>query len=431
MQMTPFFSGITRREAQFTAVGVGLALVACMPLLARADPGMIPGNDPADPGAEQALDVQRGDSCEDQLPADTPAHVVCRWLTPPQDAAEVAAFWSADDGANLEAAEPLSPTASSTARPSRSATSSTTPRASVSSAATLVTTAIESARSARLRIWVESDLADDYLAGAVQFRRALDALAEAARQPGVIGIKFADNLAYSGFTSSDDVEAFLRRATAALREAAPDRRLAIGVVVPELGCGAEATCVSAMRAKAPLVTKKLVERYLRVAAVEQVYVSNGLFASAYRRYQLTDPRTGNQRPITPAVATRAQWLSIKALGWDTLAQLGSREYGLAHSGPTAPWNDAQATAQLDARIGTVIGLGVPTVTLWGHRAVDGGRTYRLLDADLANNPVWSHLIRQKLRERLSAVFDPRSTEVGIRQDIAALGKAVGEIFIVV
>ncbi|MGI5274155.1 hypothetical protein ACQEUU_33820 [Nonomuraea sp. CA-218870] len=445
--MRQFFSGVTRREAQFTAVGVGLALVVCMPLLAKADPGMIRGNGPADPGAEKALDVQRGDSCRELLPDDTPTHVVCRWLTPPQDAAEVAAFWAADDGANLEAAEPLSPTAASTVRPSRSATtssiSSPVPTASPvesmppdadpspSTAERPSTEAIKAARAAGLRVWVESDLADDYLAGSTRFRASVDALAETARQPGVIGVKFADNLAYSGFTSSDDVETFVQQTTAALRQAVPGKRLAIGVVVPELGCGAATACVTAMRAKAPLVTKKLVEGYIQAAAVEQVYVSNGLFASAYRQHRLRDPKTGAQQPITPAVATRAQWLNIKALGWDTLAQVSSREYGLAHGGSTAPWDEAQATAQLDTRIGTVIGLGVPTVTLWGHHAVDGGRTYRLFDADLANNPMWSQLIRQKLRERLSVVFDPRSTEVGIRQDIAALGKVAGEIFIVV
>ncbi|MEV4841027.1 hypothetical protein AB0K05_41455 [Nonomuraea sp. NPDC049486] len=447
--MRQFFSGITRREAQFTVAGSVLALVVCMPLLARADPGMIPGNSPADPGAEQAMDVQRGDSCRDLLPADTPTHVVCHWLTPPQDAAEVAAFWAADGGANLEAAEPLSPTASATVRPSprRSATTSSTsaptptatpveslsPDATASPAATDQpgTAAIKAARAAGLRIWVESDLADDYLAGATRFRTALDALAEDARQPGVIGVKFADNLAYSGFTSADDVEAFLSHTVAVLRQAVPGKRLAIGVVVPELGCGAATACVAAMRDKAPLATKELVERYIKASAVEQVYVSNGLFASAYHQHQLHDPKTGKQQPITPAIATRAQWLSIKALDWDTLAQISSREYGLAHSGTAAPWDDAQATAQINARIGTVIGLGVPTVTLWGHHAVDGGRTYRLLDADLASNRLWSQLIRQQLRERLSVVFDPRSTELGIRQDIAALSKAAGEIFILV
>lgn len=446
--MRQFFSGITRREAQFTVVGIVLALLLCMPLLATADPGLIAGNSPddaTDRGAEQPLDVQRGDSCRDLLPADTPTHVVCRWLTSPQDAAEVATFWAADSGANLEAPDPLSPTASATVRPSPSRSATTNPTSSPVQTPTPVpdaapspsaaqqpsTAAIKAARTARLRIWVESDLADDYLAGATRFRAALEALAEAARQPGVIGVKFADNLAYSGFTTADDVETFVRRAASALRQAMPGKRLAIGVVVPELGCGAATTCVAAMRDKAPLATKKLVERYIKAGAVEQVHVSTGLFASAYRQHQLRDPETGKQQPITPAVATRAQWLSIKAIGWDTLAQVSSREYGLAYSGTTGPWDDTQATAQINARIGTVIGLGVPSVTLWGHNAVDGGRTYRLLDADLAVNRVWSQLIRQKLRERLSVVFDPRSTELGISQDIAALGKAVSEIFIVV
>ncbi|MEU4576133.1 hypothetical protein [Nonomuraea sp. NPDC023979] len=544
--MRQFFTGITRREKQFTVAGIVLALVLFMPFLAIAEPGMVSGSgpgDPVDPGAEQALDVERGDSCRDTLPADTPSYVVCTWLTPPQDALEVAAFWAADGGANLKAAQPLpakyvrcnqktdlskfsackggetackqrpdgwyecrnmatgkttyertingkrqvrttapepsatgtpaaqaTPAAPSTAQPEAtdSTTSGTTensgtaaaestptitppaalppdgdtssaasPAASPTSSSTgdraaagePVTTAIEAARAAHLRVWVESDLADDYLAGDAQFRAALDALSQAARQPGVIGIKFTDNLGYSRFSTEADIRTFLTSATRALRAAAPGKRLAIGVVVPELGCGSSQPCITAMRAKAPLVTKQLVGRYIKASGVEHVYVSSGLFATTYRTYQVTHPKTGKPTPITPALATRAQWLSIKALGWDTLAQIGSREYGLAHTGDTADWSKAVAAAQISARIGTVIGLGAPTVTLWGHKAADGDQTYRLLDAGLAPNEVWQALTAQRLRERLSVVFDPASTEAGVSQDIAALAKGVSEIFI--
>ncbi|GGO81350.1 hypothetical protein [Nonomuraea cavernae] len=549
-----FFQAMTRREKRFAAAGIVVALVVCVPVMAVAEPGLVHGSapgEPVDPGVEQALAVERGDSCRDMLPDDTPTFVVCRWLSAPQDAADVASFWMTDDGARLEQAQPLppryvrcnqptdlskttackggqtncaqqpdgwykcrnmatgtitfertvngerqirttaptastgpsssvtprarptkmsstssppatltiapsaiAPPASDTSpgqpstrpdqsqapRPDQQPTTATTPSATPTSSGAAppsdqagdpVAAAITAARTARLRIWIESDLADDFKAGQAQFRAALRTLINAASRPGVIGIKFADNLGYTSFTSEDEIKDFLRQASGALRAALPGKRLAIGVVVPELGCGAAAGCVAAMRAKAPLATKKLVERYIKTSAVEQVYVSNGLFASAYRQHQLRDPKTGKQQPVTPAVATRAQWLSIKALGWDTLAQISSREYGLAHSGPAAPWDDAQATAQINAYIGTVIGVGAPTVTLWGHNAVDGGRTYRLLDADLAMNPMWSQLIRQQLRERLSVVFDPRSTELGIHQDIAALGKAASEIFIVV
>ncbi|WP_345408508.1 hypothetical protein [Nonomuraea salmonea] len=137
-----------------------------------------------------------------------------------------------------------------------------------------------------------------------------------------------------------------------------------------------------MRTKAPLATKENVTRYLKTAAVDRVEVSTGLFGRTYARHKVPDPKTGKPTPITPALAARAQWMSIRALEWDTLTQIGAREYGLAHAGATSPWDKATATAQIDARIGTAIAFGIPTITLWGHKTADGDQTYRLLDADL-------------------------------------------------
>ncbi|MGV9387244.1 hypothetical protein ACWDRB_66520 [Nonomuraea sp. NPDC003707] len=551
--MRQFFASITPRERRFAAAGTIIALVLLVPVVAVADPGLIPGGGPGDPvdsGTEQAVDAKRGDSCRNMLAADTPQYVVCRWLTPPQDAAAVAAFWGADGGANLEAAQPLpvqyvrcnqktdlsktstcrggqtfckqlpsgwyqcknlatgkttyeryngkkkvvrntpppagatatpspapsSPTASATAtstttpsgnptidasdlaplppdgnpaetgttptqdpaqsaapavptvtsEPTTSPTNSSEP-ATTSPGGSPVTDAIAAAKTARLRVWVESNLADDYQEGDTQFQAALRSLITAAKQPGVVGVKFADNLGYSGFTSDQEVTTFLARATSALRTALPGKRLAISVVVPELGCGSSQPCIEAMRAKAPLASKQRVDHYLKVAGVDRVEIASGLFGRALAQYQVTDPKTRKATSITPAMATQAQWMSIKVLGWDTLAQIGSREYGLAHEGDTSGWDKATATAQIDARVGSAIGLGVPTVTLWGHHAADRGQTYRLLDAGLAANQTWTVLTG--LRARLAAVFDPSSVDVGVSEDIAALGKGTSEIFI--
>jgi hypothetical protein len=46
-------------------------------------------------------------SCNDQLPAGTPAYVQCVWLNTPEEAADVAMFWLGDDSANLKAASPI------------------------------------------------------------------------------------------------------------------------------------------------------------------------------------------------------------------------------------------------------------------------------------------------------------------------------------
>ncbi|MEV5554918.1 hypothetical protein AB0L44_14820 [Nonomuraea wenchangensis] len=534
---------MTRRELLCAAAGIMITLLVGVPVVAAASPGAIPGSgpgEPAAPGAEQALQVSRGESCRDMLPADTPSYVVCRWMAPPQDAAEVAAFWGADDAANLQSAQPLpaqyvrcnektdlskSPackggqtfckqrpdgwytcknlttdrttyervndgtrvvrTSPPTVGPSSASSAATsaaptvlTPTAAVPTTAgppadyatqppdgnpatstpsapqpeatptpppidstampdpstptagpdaMPLTAAIKAATKAHLRIWIEADLVDDYQAGDAQFHTAVQALIAAAEQPAVIGVKFADNLAYSGFSSAGDVTDFLTRATGALRPALPGKRLAIGVVVPELGCGPSQPCIRAMRAKAPLATKQRVDTYLKAADVDRVEIASGLFGRALSHYQVPHPRTRQPTAITPALASRAQWLAIRALGWDTLAQIGSREYGLAHRSGSPGWDTATATAQIDARVGSVVGLGVPTVTLWGHQATDAGHTYQLLNPGLTPNATWMTL--RGLRPRLAVVFDPTAVEVGITSDIAALAKGVAEIFI--
>ncbi|MFI6600670.1 hypothetical protein ACIBHX_30865 [Nonomuraea sp. NPDC050536] len=284
--------------------------------------------------------------------------------------------------------------------------------------------AIRAAKAAKLRTWVEHDLSADYLTGGPQYRTALQALIAAAKQPGVTGVKFADYLGYPRdgrtFTGEADVKQFLATTATALRAALPGKRLAIGVAVPELGCGSNAACATAMRAKAPLATKKTVGDYLAAVTLDRVELADGLWGPSYRTYK-----------ITAAGASAAQWQAVRALGWDTWTQVTSRQYGLAHTGDTSPWDQATATAQVDTLVGNVIGRGVPSVTLWGHKSLAGQDTYRLLDTGLAPNLLWTALTGKGLRDRLAVVVDPASTERGAAADIATLAQGVSEIFILV
>ncbi|MFI6386124.1 hypothetical protein [Nonomuraea sp. NPDC050540] len=534
--MKGFFTGISRREKQFAVAGIVIALVFFMPFLAMADPGSIPGSGPSGTrptsAQEKALDVKQGDSCKDVLPADTPSYVVCEWLTPPQDAAKVAAFWAADGGANFEKARPLpqdyvrcnqktdlskepncrggqtfceelpsgwykcvnmvnnevtyekyvdgkkqvltspppdamtpadrdgadrAPSDSGTTDPgstdSRTTDPGTTdpgrgdtgetgrpavpspapsdelgPGPTVRSAAP-VATAITAASKAGLRIWVENDLADDFRAGDAQFRAAVAKLVAAAQRPGVVGVKFADYLGFRDFTSAAQVKQFVSEATKALRAKLPGKRLAMGVVVPELGCGQAEQCVADMRSRYPLVTRSRVDDYIRTSGVDRVYVASGLFGKSYGGFKVT--LDGQESAITPAIAAQAQWMAVKALGWDAVVQIGSREYGLTHSGQSSPWDKERAQAEVDARVGNAIGLGAQTVTLWGHRISYDADHRRILDAGLAPNAVWQALIGKGMRERLSVLFDPGNPEVSVSADIQALAKGVSEIFVLV
>ncbi|MFI6496757.1 hypothetical protein [Nonomuraea typhae] len=557
--MRDFFSGITRREKQFAVVGIVIALVFFMPFLALADPGSVPGSGPSGDrpsmAAEKPVDVRQGDSCEDLMPADTPSYVVCDWLTPPQDAAKVAAFWAADSGANMEKAQPLpqnyvrcnqktdlskepdcrggqtfceelpsgwykctnmvnqkvtyeryvngekqvltspppgadqpaapagdpsgpgdqasrpdpGPSAQQPAGEERSAPPgartaapavpedagpgtdpsadtgrepgtdpsrdpSPSPSADLGPGPTVssgnpVGHALAAAGKAGLRIWVENDLADDYRAGEAQFRAAVSKLVAAAGRPGVVGVKFADYLGFRDFTSAAQVKKFVSEATAALRAKLPGKRLAMGVVVPELGCGSSQACVTDMRSRYPVVTRSRVDDYIRTSGVDRVYVASGLFGKSYGTFKVT--LDGQESTITPAIAAQAQWMAVKALGWDAVVQVGSREYGLTHGDQSSPWGAERAQAEVDARVGNAIGLGAQTVTLWGHRISYDADHRRILDAGLQPNEVWKALIAKGMRERLSVLFDPANPEVSVSADIGALAKGVSEIFVLV
>ncbi|GAA0912061.1 hypothetical protein [Nonomuraea longicatena] len=493
--MKDFFTGITPRERRFAVAGIVVALVFFMPFLAFADPVTVEGEGPGKRTAttrETPLPVSRGDSCADMLPKGTPSYVVCEWMTPPQDAAAVASFWGANDGANMEAARPLPQTyvrcnqksdlsrdgncrggqtlceerpdgwyrcqdgttgkttyerhvngekqvrttppsggAAPSAgpppsdespgdrpQPKPSAQPSDQPSDRPAPATGRLAEALGAARSAGLRTWVETDLADDFRAGEAQFRAALDRLAGQAAGDGVVGVKFADYLGFRDFTGATQVKRFVSEATAYLRGRLPGKRLAIGVVVPELGCGSAEACVRDLRARYPLVTRSRVDDYVKSSGVDRVYVASGLFGKSY-----------GEHGITPAKAAQAQWMNVKALGWDTLAQIGSREYGLTHSGETSPWDRERAGSEVDARVGNAIRYGAQTVTLWGHRIAYEQEHRRLLDAGLAENEVWRALTDKGLRNRLSVVFDPADPEVGVREDLRALGKGVSEVFV--
>lgn len=290
-----------------------------------------------------------------------------------------------------------------------------------------VSQAIAAARTAGLRTWVETDLADDFRAGDAQFQAAVNGLVAQARKTGVIGVKFANHLGLTGFGSASEVKRFVTAATTALRAKLPGKRLAMGVIVPELGCGSATDCVADMRNRYPTVTKSKVDDYVRSSGVDRVYVATGLYGKAYSAYKITVG--GKATPLTGPLAIQVQWMSVRALGWDAIVQVGSREFGLTHEGDGSPWDAARAKAEVEARVGNAIALGAQTVTLWTHRGTTDNALRRVLNAGLAGNEVWKALGATGMRDRLSIVFDPADPEVSVGQDVAALAKGVGEIFV--
>ncbi|WP_248966063.1 hypothetical protein [Sphaerisporangium perillae] len=269
-----------------------------------------------------------------------------------------------------------------------------------------------------MRVWIESELAPAWTAGKDQFDAAVATLAAQASRPGVVGVKFAQDLGYWGFKSADDVRRFVNDASTALRAAMPaGKQLAVDVVVPEMGCGVSEPCQAALRAKYPLITRANVEKYVLTGDVDHVNVSSGLFASEYAKYKITADK-----------ALRNQWIAVRARGWDTRVHIGAREVGLAHSGANK-LTAAQAEAAAKLRVDLPLQAGVQTVMLWTHRQDWDGATWRLLDQGLVTNTMWKALQARKGLGRLSVTFDAGDPEKGITQDLTKLAEVFDEVYI--
>lgn len=293
-----------------------------------------------------------------------------------------------------------------------------------------VAQAIAAASQQQLRVWLEADLTAAWAAGRTVHAKAVAALVRQAKSAQVIGVNFADSLAFTGWQSAADVRQFMLATSRALRAALPGKRIAVSVIVPELGCGSSLTCVTAMRQKYPLVTKDNVSGYLAGNVVDNIYVATGLLRDDYAKHQIS--LKGKSQRITPAIAAEAQWLMIKALGWDAIMPVGAREYGFAHQTDRSTWDTARAKIELDTRVrGPIVNHPVGTVTLWAHRSTADARIWRLFDVGLADNAVTEQLAAEPaLRNRVGVLFDPTDVEVGIAADLAQVARVAGEVFII-
>ncbi|MEU9835592.1 hypothetical protein AB0D67_29000 [Streptosporangium sp. NPDC048047] len=333
-------------------------------------------------------------------------------------------------------------------RPSLTPTSSTipTPNTTASAPAATPTTtspapaddslsqAIGQAHRRGLRIWLEADLTTTWLEAArrgntEQFKAAVDQLAQQAAKPGVAGIKIAYDLGIRNFDSAEEIQRFVAETSAALRAAlrtaVPEgrRQLAVDVVVPELGCGANTTCQKGLQAKYPLLTLERVEKYVLTGGVDVVNISSGLFATDYQTYKI---------PLERALTN--QWVRLRMRGWDTRVLLGAREIGLAHRGDTptkvtreiTKAADAAAAARVDQPVNTG---GVRSVVLWTHRQTWDGATWRLTDAGLAPNPIWNSLTRRKNLGRIAIAFNPHDPEKSIAEDLEVIGQVATEVYL--
>ncbi|MFI7049095.1 hypothetical protein [Streptosporangium sandarakinum] len=331
---------------------------------------------------------------------------------------------------SLTPAPPTTPTPSAT-------TSTPAPTSTTTSSAPAddsLGQAIDQAHRRGLRIWLEADLTTTWLeatrrGNSEQFKAAVDQLAQQAAKPGVAGIKIAYDLGIRNFSSAEEIQRFVAETSAALRAAlrtaVPEgrRQLAIDVVVPELGCGANTACQKGLQAKYPLLTLERVEKYVLTGGVDVVNISSGLFATDYQTYKI---------PLERALTN--QWVRLRMRGWDTRVLLGAREIGLAHRGDTPTKGTKETTKAAEAAVAARVDQpvntgGVRSVVLWTHRQTWDGATWRLTDAGLAPNPVWNSLTRRKNLGRIAIAFNPHDPEKSITEDLEVIGQVATEVYL--
>lgn len=429
------------------AVGAALALVGVMT-----------------PGAAYSQADPR--SCDDLLGDDAPAYIVCHWLATPEEALGVALFWGSDDAAHLKEATPSDgkfidcaasgsfcpapeeggaegdensplpegagedgaptceagqqcsvdghgeggdgtvsgPEQTGAVKPASTTTTATQDPAVAEAAKSPAGQAITAAKALQLRVWIDTELADDWKAGTETFTAAVKRIGALAARPEVAGIRFTSQLGYNATFGTDaEITAFVTAASDALRQAAPGKRLGIHTVVPELACGANDACKAEMRKRHPLLTPEKIESPLIAGRVDQLSLDSGLLYGGYDTWK-----------INAEQAHRNQWIQVRARSWDVLTQVAAEETGLV--GQVA--DDLVAS-----RLSVPVKDGAAQqVNVW-TRVQDAQGTVKRLTA-------WDQLKKLvPIQRRLAAVYDPAAPETDVTADLKKLSEAFGQVYL--
>jgi hypothetical protein len=413
------------------------------------------------PAAAHSEDDPR--SCNDLLGDDTPAYVVCRWLATPEEARDIALFWLSNDGEELKRAEPYQGPVvdcraegnvcdpgdsegdgtvgdETTPVPEGADTEGGTPECdppgsvcAVGPDDVQVTPAevkaaaegeegriVTSAAQAGMRVWLDTELADDWKAGKEKFTAAVKRVAALAAREDVTGIRFSTQLGYNGtFQSAEEITSFVGATSAALRRAAPGKKLAVHTLVPELACGSNEACRTEMRAKHPLLAPDQVQTYLASGAVDQLTLDSGLMRTGYATWK-----------ITLAEAQRNQWIQVRARAWDAFGHIAAEDAGFADPGGST-FTAQQATEAVKQRISQpLMDDGAETVTLWTRWQDEKGQVHRVLGDALATTPTWETLGKlHAVRPRLATIYNSTTPEVDPATDLKKLAEVFGQVYL--
>lgn len=287
--------------------------------------------------------------------------------------------------------------------------------------------AVRAAHRDGIRVWLEIDLVKRWLAGPASFAAGVRRIGELSRQPGVVGVKIADELGYGdGLQNAAQVQAFLDAAHHAVSTAAPGKKILVDLVVPALGCVPDrvpaalwATICSARAAgDYPALRLTAIDGYLSSGDIDVLDLSTGLLPT----------RTYTGWGLTLDQAQQAAWQEVSRRGWGRLVTLQARK-ALAHPGDYVS-SSATASADLTTWVDLPLRLGAGAVDVWTWSQNYDGGTYRLVNAGLRSNSLWAGIIaRHRAGDRLFTHFTPSSTVVGLSADMAQLARGFTDVFV--
>ncbi|GIH78426.1 hypothetical protein [Planobispora longispora] len=264
--------------------------------------------------------------------------------------------------------------------------------------------AVTAARATGLRVWIDTELADDWKAGPAAFAAAVKRIGALAARPEVAGIRFTAQLGYNTtFTTQEEITAFVAGASGALRQAAPGKQLGVHTVVPEFACGAEEACKAEMAKRYPLLAPEKIELYLAGGGVDQISLDSGLFRGGYETWK-----------IDAEAAQRNQWIQVRARAWDVLAQIAAEETGLVGD---------VATDEVAAGVSApVMDGGAQQVNLW-TRVQDAQGGVKHLTA-------WDALKKLgPIQRRMAAVYNPATPETDTAADLKKFAEVFGHVYL--
>ena len=287
--------------------------------------------------------------------------------------------------------------------------------------------AVTAAVAVHLHVWIETDLVKRWEEGPAWFRTAVSRVAELASQPGVVGIKIADELGYNdGMNSASRIRKFLSDAARALHAAAPGKLILVDMVVPQLGClpghqaagSPAASCASREEAAYPQLALNDVDGYLRMHAIDVLDLSTYLLpADTYQGWG-----------TNPDSAQVAAWQEVSKRGWPGLVRVQARK-ALAHPG-TYLGGPSASSADVQTYVGIPLAHDAHAVDIWTWNQLYEGQEYHLMNPGMRPNALWDQLERlRQAGDVLFTHFSPHSVIVSLHSDLAEIATVFTDVFL--